>query len=1482
MDNGKNEIKDSGQNNEVNTESLEKINLEKDSNESNIKIINLDENNKNESKENNIDDTDNDELIDLNDFIIQIKNEINIQENQIIEKEKQKSIIQEYVENKNIIKNKEKLICFIEELSEILKIGNNNIMPYLNLCPNLIKSYIESDLDEEKGEHEFKYIKIFELLKYNSFISREYLYPIYDYFSHLYYLMNSITETDPRLNKFNKMIELWNIFYTFNPENDPQIEYYENQEKKIKTKSMKKNISTFCFLGSGIKFEFNEKISFDDCLIIEIFFTKKNFIELNKDLIILNLTSENNNYKLTISDLQKKTKKNEFPTKIRISIIQHMISLLVLYSDSMNHNLEFSQKYNSFEDLIILENFYGQIEKFSINLCKVNSNITYEYDINPCLLNGNLIYYDNRFIKGIYFINPKLAKVNYINYLEEDFDLEKYFLSVKQFIPFIPLLDGIYRNKNIKNINGIDKQNALTDAFRKIVINFISIILEKKTGKIKHPKKSKNSKKNVNHTSEKNQEDIECIDENELLNMLNIQKFDLFTFIIILQLPPELIIRGYLSPDDKTNNFITKVMQKSVCIYNNNSDDFDLFFNGLFNAMDEDEFYSEHVNEQKVFAKLEKDFCLENPILYEYSYQQLYRKLMKELFIYNRLWSIKEFFFSNDYNDNKNENEYFTKLKMKYKQISYYTKNLQQPLLYPILEINEYIPNFSNFDKKNLFKHDYKETVAYDFNLKESKVLEYVDNYMIKKGPFNQEKNKVQCCLIKKDYHVKGELVIKQIENNTKNKEYCLIFISNDKEVCTTCNKKPPKKKVRKSKMDELCYGSVFACPKKEFDRKILIKLEKVNLILIRNYFKNTSAIEIFTADNKSYYFNFNSIISMKDLKNSLIKLLSEIPFLQKIKFDLKKNFGGFYNIKQENILFSIISEELPYSIFKSVGLLNRYDLLILINILSNRSFKDLYQYPVFPILYYTSKILENEKVKERDLSEHLGLQTITEKSEQRTELIKGSEDDNHDNTPSKKKKAKDNHLFNIHYSNPIYTCNYLIRIFPYSLSAIEFQGDGFDSPNRQFYSITKALENTLSQKADLREFIPELYYFPDLFFNKNNLKLGVLSKGEEINDLYIDEKEEDNLKKFKYLENFQNYFLNNKELDIGSWIDLIFGINQEKCKENGRDYYQKEKYIPLSKKEQKEDSSNPLNLAIVEFGIQPLKIFEEKFPDLRKINNHYYNSNLINYSLDEFYNNHLIVKNYKDACFLFEWDEKTNLNKYMNTLFLNEEKVKDHNIKNLALNNKYRFIGNILGDVIIYQSKNIMNKENENKDNVENNAKVFFAKTNKYYDDIMKNQDKIVYKLKKEKKEDETLLIKLSDHYKQILYIDYNPRLNLFLSYALDGYINIYVFPKCKLVRTIKVKDITKSNDLLKKVVLISIPFPMIFFHDSNYIYSLTLNGDLINKKEMNKNCKIFACIDKNLGLMIDSIFEIIFCKDNSGKEKYDIKTLSLPALDF
>ena len=111
-------------------------------------------------------------------------------------------------------------------------------------------------------------------------------------------------------------------------------------------------------------------------------------------------------------------------------------------------------------------------------------------------------------------------------------------------------------------------------------------------------------------------------------------------------------------------------------------------------------------------------------------------------------------------------------------------------------------------------------------------------------------------------------------------------------------------------------------------------------------------------------------------------------------------------------------------------------------------------------------------------MSMHLGLQTTTKESEKRAEAIKDvnnypdyeDEISNTNENKSKKKKSKENHLFNIHYSTHVYTSNYLIRIFPYSLIIIELQGDGFDSPNRQFYCMNKLYSNTLSQKTDLRE----------------------------------------------------------------------------------------------------------------------------------------------------------------------------------------------------------------------------------------------------------------------------------------------------------------------------------------------------------------------------------------------------------------------------
>ena len=224
MEDKKNEFSDWEQINKNEIDSKEKKNiLDSKINEE----INIYEDNVKYQESNiNIEEEKQEFLKNLNIFLHQFKKDDSNIENKIVEekdKEEAKSIIYEYFENNNILSNKDKLISFIDELSFILKSGDNTIVPFLNLCPILIKSYIESDIDEEKGVTELKYVKIFELLKYNSFISREYLYYIYEYFGHLYYLKDTIEETDKRLNKFIKIIELWNIFYNFERENEPKI-----------------------------------------------------------------------------------------------------------------------------------------------------------------------------------------------------------------------------------------------------------------------------------------------------------------------------------------------------------------------------------------------------------------------------------------------------------------------------------------------------------------------------------------------------------------------------------------------------------------------------------------------------------------------------------------------------------------------------------------------------------------------------------------------------------------------------------------------------------------------------------------------------------------------------------------------------------------------------------------------------------------------------------------------------------------------------------------------------------------------------------------------------------------------------------------------------------------------------------------------------------------------------------------------------------
>ena len=310
-----------------------------------------------------------------------------------------------------------------------------------------------------------------------------------------------------------------------------------------------------------------------------------------------------------------------------------------------------------------------------------------------------------------------------------------------------------------------------------------------------------------------------------------------------------------------------------------------------------------------------------------------------------------------------------------------------------------------------------------------------------------------------------------------------------------------------------LCYGSEFTCFEKEYNKRLSIKSKNIMFAIVRNYCRKSSGIEIFTyKPYKSYYFNFKDLIAINDIKNEESnKLIKEFNgnksfmLINKINNDNECIYTLYYNIYYIPLLTPFISKN-NIDIKEMSQFYNNYDLLVMINLLSNRSFKDLYQYPVFPMLYLqlglSKEQIELKIIIKRDLSKHIGLQEI-EMPKNRTNkfLEKLSEMEGMDEMGEMELQA--NFLFGTFYSTNIYVANFLMRVLPFPFIYWKMQGNKMDDPDRLFISINKMVIANTTLEGDLREFIPEMYYFPDLFMNKNEINFGESTSGK-INDLLI------------------------------------------------------------------------------------------------------------------------------------------------------------------------------------------------------------------------------------------------------------------------------------------------------------------------------------------------------------------------------------------
>ena len=381
----------------------------------------------------------------------------------------------------------------------------------------------------------------------------------------------------------------------------------------------------------------------------------------------------------------------------------------------------------------------------------------------------------------------------------------------------------------------------------------------------------------------------------------------------------------------------------------------------------------------------------------------------------------------NKKNNNESNNDSIADIinvsKIKYKLINHYTKSFMKPLLVPILDIPYYLPDFSGFDSSTIFNTKNKLIVNMDIdkivknkgdskkddekkNLNENylrkiytnsspaladKLLKISDSLDFgKEEEFSvfkeeketknntenkdekeseSEKEKLQektkknyflSCLVKPSHHIKGVCFVDEDSLNFK------VFLNQKTgNAMSGVNVGFTDKDDDYDKERKTCFGSYFMFHQKDKNLyKISIMYKDIKLILLKRYYYKSSALEIFTVTNKSYYFNFKYEEERGIFIDELISKLEDPKQIINDLRDLKDNSNviGYIihtqGIKDKRRYTKKEIEKLENERRKAIKLsktindwtkwkINNFSFLMWLNFFANRSYNDISQYPL-------------------------------------------------------------------------------------------------------------------------------------------------------------------------------------------------------------------------------------------------------------------------------------------------------------------------------------------------------------------------------------------------------------------------------------------------------------------------------------------------------------------------------------------------------
>ena len=369
----------------------------------------------------------------------------------------------------------------------------------------------------------------------------------------------------------------------------------------------------------------------------------------------------------------------------------------------------------------------------------------------------------------------------------------------------------------------------------------------------------------------------------------------------------------------------------------------------------------------------------------------------------------------------------------------------------------------------------------------------------------------------------------------------------------------------------------------------ILIFINDIEEILSRRFYFQYIGFEIFIKNKKSYLFNFLNINNLRNFKEEFMNNYNKLNPKKKVKIlktDLIKEF------KKENYTNEYIK-----------GKLSSFHYLLMINKFSTRTYNNLNQYLIMPLLFLSDTY-------KRKLDQVICVQKFGEQIDKQELKMKYLS--NYDTNECH---------FNIHYSNQGFIMYYLIRVNPITTEAINFQSGKFDYPSRIFNSI-ESFYSTYQISEENRELIPEFFYDYNFMLNLNKNNLG---------DLNLEQIHNVNVSPFNNTVEYILYLRKKlNEYDIHDWIDIIFGYLQTKKEDENYEHFRifpKYTYSQFNNLKQKIDEIKTQKtiksimhfrdyLSFLLLGNVPVQMFTYQHGTREK--------NKINYKIDEqkLYNN--------------------------------------------------------------------------------------------------------------------------------------------------------------------------------------------------------------------------------------------------------------------